>query len=156
MWLKRAVRILLFFLFFTSMNVLVGNSDDTQYAHILTLESPNPEDHAWYGQQVEIDGDIIAVIEPYGDINDFENAGIVYLYDTDWNLILTLQSPTPGSLYGFGGLDMHDDAIVIQEFRAPVDDIEEAGKVHMFNKDGTWLLSIPNPKREYNCYLDES
>jgi hypothetical protein len=75
----------------------IVNAQNEEYSHILTLESPNPENQAVFGYRVKKRGNIILVTEPYADVDGFPDAGKVYIYDIDGNLIYTLQSPKPGN-----------------------------------------------------------
>jgi hypothetical protein len=118
-----------------------------EYHHVLTLESPNPEKGAWYGYQVIISGDIMVVSEPYADVDDFLDAGKVYIYDVDGNLISTLQSPDPGNVYNFGWrLDLFGDTIIIKEKLADVDGLRDAGRAHVFTTDGTYRMTLQSPE----------
>jgi hypothetical protein len=104
------------------------------YYHVLTLESPDPENHAWYGLRVKICGDIIAVTEPNANVEDIVDAGKVYLYDLEGNLLSTLQSPTPGEVDVFGDrFDIYENLIIIQEPGCYVNDLHEAGRAHVFS-----------------------
>ncbi len=120
---------------------------DEEYTHVLTLESPNPEKGAWYGYQVKISGNIILVSEPYADVDDFLDAGKVYIYDVDGTLISALQSPDPGNVYNFGWrLDLFGDIIIIKEKLADVDGLRDAGKAHVFTTDGTYRMTLQSPE----------
>jgi hypothetical protein len=70
----------LFFMTFVFLLIPLAFAEET-CNHVFTLESPEPENHAWYGYQVKICGDIIAVTEPYANVEDIADAGKVYLYD---------------------------------------------------------------------------
>lgn len=122
---------------------------EEQYHHILTLESPNPENSAWYGYQLEISGNIIVLSEPYANTDDFSDAGKVYVYNTDGTLISTLQSPSPGYGDVFGTrFDLLEDTIIIGS--APdIGDLKWAGMVHVFTTDGTlqYTLQSQEPKQ---------
>jgi len=118
-----------------------------EYHHVLTLESPNPENGAWYGYQVKLGGNIILIDEPYADVDDFKDAGKVYIYDVYGNLISTLQSPEPGNVYNFGyRLDTFGDTIIIKDRLATVDDLRDAGKAHVFTTDGTYQITLQSPE----------
>jgi len=122
-------------------------AQNEEYGHILTLESPNPENNACFGYRVKKRGNIIIVTEPYADVDGFPDAGKVYIYDIDGNLIYTLQSPKPGNVYNFGRrVDLFNDTIVISEPFAPVDDLDSAGKAHVFTTDGTHQMTLQSPE----------
>jgi hypothetical protein len=124
----------------------IVNAQNEEYGHILTLESPNPENHAWFGYQVKITGDIIVLNEPYADVDDVPDAGKIYVYDTDGNLISTIQSPTPGSDDTFGDrFDQYGDTLIMREL-SDIDDLLFAGKAHVFTTDGSHLLTLLSPE----------
>ena len=122
---------------------------EEQYHHILTLESPNPENSAWFGYQVKISDNIIVLSEPYANTEDFSDAGKVYVYDTDGTLISTLQSPTPGYGDNFGfRFDLLEDTIIVGE-TSDIGDLLWAGRVHVFTTDGTlqYTLQSQEPRK---------
>ena len=131
---------------------------DEEYHHILTLESPNPNNNAWFGYQVKIRGDIIAVSETKADVVDVQDAGKVYIYDTNGDLISTLQSPTPGMNNYFGHrLDLFGNTVVIREPWADIGELTNTGKAHVFTTDGTHQLTLqspePNSKKDRDDHL---
>jgi len=118
-----------------------------EYTHVLTLESPNPETVAWYGYKVKINGNVIAITEPYADVDDIPDAGKVYIYDVDGTLLSTLQSPEPGNVNNFGRrLDLFGDTIIVNELFAIVDNLVDAGKAHLFTTDGTYQITLQSPE----------
>jgi hypothetical protein len=122
---------------------------EEQYQHFLTLESPTPEKSSWYGYQVKISGNIIILSEPYANTEEFDEAGKVHVYDADGTLISILQSPTPGNNDHFGyKFDLFEDTIVVGEL-SDIDDLQRAGRVHVFTADGTLQYSLQSeePRR---------
>jgi hypothetical protein len=122
------------------------------YYHIFTLESPEPENHAWYGYQVKICGDIIAVTEPNADVDDFADAGKVYLYDLDGTLLSTLQSPTPGPTAIFGDrFDIHQNILIVKEY-ADFYNLDDAGRAYAFSTNGTYKYTLESPEPRKGGY----
>lgn len=122
---------------------------DEECHHYLTLESPNPENSAWYGYQVKISGNIIVLSEPYANTDEFSDAGKVYVYDADGTLLSTLQSPTPGNTDNFGyRFDLFEDTIIIGEV-SDIEDLQWAGRVHVFTAKGTlqYTLQSQEPRK---------
>jgi hypothetical protein len=125
----------------------IVNAQNEEYHNVLTLESPNPVENAWFGARVKINGEIVAISERYSDVDDVLDAGLVFIYDTDGNLKFTLQSPLPQASGGFGWtLDIFNDTIVISEPGYIVEDIKNVGKAHIFTIDGTYKLSLQPPE----------
>jgi len=116
-----------------------------EYNHILTIESPNPQIHAWFGYQVAINDENIIVSEPYADVEDTANAGKVYIYDRDGNLLSTLQSPRPGSNDNFGyRFDLSDSEIIVGAF-TDVDNLRFAGEATIFTTTGEYVRTLQPP-----------
>jgi len=126
---------------------------DEEYHHVLTLESPNPENNSWYGYQVKISGNIVVLCEPYGDTDEFIDAGIVYVYDTDGTLLSTLQSPTPGNNDQFGSrFELFEDTIIVGEL-SDIEDLQWAGRIHVFTADGTLQYTLQSEEPRFAGYF---
>lgn len=118
------------------------------YHHFLTLESPEPENPAWYGYRVAISEEVIAISEPYAKIDEYPGAGKVYLYDLEGKLIASLRSPAPRNNDNFGyRIDLSDTQVLIGAI-TDIGALEHAGKAHIFTSKGELLKSYqsPNPK----------
>ena len=127
-----------------------------EYNHVLTIESPNPQVCAWFGYGVKINGDIIVINEPYANVGEVKKAGKVYIYETNGNLLSTLQSPTPGPTDNFGlRIDVLGDTISVVE-GSDIGDLRYAGKVHLFATNGTFLSTIESPEPSYAGYFGTS
>jgi len=136
--------------FILQLPAVIANQE---YQHVLTLESPNPKNHALYGYQVKICGEYIILSEPCADVDDVPDAGKVYIYDTDGNLIASLQSPKPGNNNQFGeSVDIHAGTIIIQE-TSDIDDLLFAGEAHVFDTDGKHLLTLQSPELRASGYF---
>jgi hypothetical protein len=131
----------------------IVNAQKEEYHHVLTLESPNPETAAWYGDEVEISGNIIVLGEPFADVDDVPDAGKVYIYDADGTLLSTLQSPEPGNADQFGRrLDLHGDTIIVRDL-TDIGAFIGAGKAHVFTTDGTHKLTLQSPEPKKGGYF---
>jgi len=112
-----------------------------------TLQAPTPQVEGIFGSSVAIRGDIILVGEPGADIGDLDDAGRVYIYNSDGSLQATIQSPTPTFLGFFGwSLCFSGDTIVVSEFGADVEGMSNAGRVHLYDSDGNYLETLHSPE----------
>ena len=128
-------------------------ASEEEYHHLLTLQSPNPETNAWFGYQIEMDGDLIVVNEPFVSVNGIDDAGKVYLFDTDGNLLFTLQSPSPGPIHLFGHrVDIRNEYIIVGS-QAFVNDIFRVGRAYVFSINGTYLFNLTSPEKSSGAYF---
>ena len=105
---------------------------DSDGNYIATLQAPEPEENAEFGECTAVSGDIIVLGEPLGDVEKL-NEGRVYIFDSDGNLIANLQSPEPypGAEFGFS-VAISEDIVVIGEPQADVEGKGKAGRVYIF------------------------
>ena len=68
-------------------------------ARVATLNAPEQGERTMFGDQVDIDGDIIVVGEPRATVDDHLRAGRAHIFDTSWNHLAMLQSPIPTIIY---------------------------------------------------------
>ncbi len=66
---------------------------DEEYHVIATLQSPVPSDVRWFGSDLVLYEDTLLVIGWNADPGDLKNVGGAYIYDSNWNLVATLQAP---------------------------------------------------------------
>jgi len=112
--------------------------------HVLSLQAPEPEDHACFGNSMDISGDKIIIGEYYATVDDVYRAGRAYLYNIDGEHLQTFESPSPdvGAQFGFA-VSIDGNTVVIGEPDADA----RAGKAYVFDVDGTLLqtLTAPSP-----------
>jgi FG-GAP repeat len=119
---------------------IVQASED--YNHIYSLEAPSTENNAWYGYQVEINEDYIVVSEPYRDTEEYSEAGKIYVYDHDGNLVSSIISPTSENTDLFGyRVDLFEDKILSGEM-SNIDDLKYAGRAYLYDKNGSIFYSF--------------
>jgi len=124
-----------------------------EYNSIYFLESPNPENSAWYGYQVEINEDYIVVSEPYGDTEEYSDAGKVYVYGHDGNLISTINTPTAKNTDMFGyRLDISEDKILSAE-TSNIDDLKYAGRAYLYDKNGNLVYGFQSEEPTSGGYF---
>ncbi len=151
----KKIRTLLVLLVFFLMQASAVYADE-EYRHVLTLESPDPENNAWYGYRMEKSGNIIVVSEPFADVGEFRDAGKVYIYDVDGKLLSTLQSPAPGNVDEFGRrFDLYGDTVIVKEY-TDIGDLLGAGKAYVFNTDGTHQFTLQSPEPIKGGYFGTS
>jgi hypothetical protein len=130
----------------------IVSTEDMQYNHVYTLESPNPQNLAWFGYQVAINDDVIVVNEPYSDVEDIAQAGKAYLYDRDGNLLSTLQSPRPGPGDGFSyRFDLSDSEIIVGA-TTDVNNLTWAGEATIFTTTGEFVRTLQSPDPIHGGY----
>ncbi len=119
---------------------------------LTTFKSPDP-DSKNFGGHVAINGDLVVLSDSYADVEGKSRAGKVYAFDTDGNLILTLQSPAPGEMAEFGcSVAVSGDTIVVGEFKADANAIN-VGKVYIFDADGNLLKTLQAPIPQINAHF---
>jgi len=113
----------------------------------VTLQAPTPQIQGQFARRAAISGDIILVGERGATIGDKTDAGRAYIFDSDGSLHATIQSPTP-TLWGFFGwsLCFSGDTIVVGEPYADVEEMSNAGKVHLYDSDGNFLETLQSPE----------
>jgi len=106
---------------------------------------------------VAIRGDIILVGEPGADIGDLDQAGRVYIYNSDGSLHATIQSPTP-TMNGYFGwsLCFSGDTIVVSDSGADVEGMSYAGEVHLYDSDGNFVETLHSPEPSIGVYFGYS
>ena len=119
---------------------------DSDGNFMVSLQSPAPEYQLSFGHSVAISGNIVVVSEPYAwTDSSTPNAGKAYIFDTDGNLLASIQSPKPDGNAKFGNsLDMSGDLIIASEYGADGDDADE-GRAHVFDTDGNLIMTLKSP-----------
>jgi len=109
-----------------------------------------------FGASVALSTDYIAVGESIAQIEDYDRAGRVYVYNMNGELLYVLEPPEPidGGLYGFS-VAVNNEYIAVGEPRANgVDPLE--GAVHIYNLDGEYVETIYSPLGESNSEFGKS
>jgi len=135
-----------------------------EYQITATILSPDPQYSGIIGCSVAVSGDIVVVGEYWADVEGNSKAGKAHVYDLDGNLKVTLQSPTPLVSGQFGkSMAIRGDIILVAEPGADIGDITGAGRVYIFNSDGSLQTTIqsPTPEREndigwYSCFSGDT
>ncbi|UCD73581.1 MAG: hypothetical protein JSW01_02780, partial [Candidatus Bathyarchaeota archaeon] len=86
---KHAILILLSILAAISMAPVRA---EEEYHVIATLEPSNPQGYGGFGGDIALSEDLLLIGEWWGHVEGVGCAGLAYLYDTDWNLLSTLQA----------------------------------------------------------------
>lgn len=124
-----------------------------------TLEAPEPEDLAMFGTAISVSGDKIVIREQEANVDGFDNAGKVHIYNTEGTYLRTLLSPNPDTDAYFGfDLAILGDIIVVGEMGGNVVSDLREGKVYVFNIDGTLLQTLtapePTPRAAFGYAVD--
>ena len=129
---------------------------DYDWNHVATLNAPDKEERTCFGISTSISSDYVVVGEPWATVEGHENAGRAHIYDTDWNHVTTLKSPTPEALAEFGcDVAMGGDIVVVGERKGDVDTINE-GKVHVFDLEGNLIATLVSPEPAVSALFGHS
>lgn len=121
---------------------------DHEFNLVQTLQSPDLKNYTFYGFKVDISQDIVLVSEKWATVDGHERAGRVHVYDTEWELLFTLQSPTPEENGEFGeDVDIAGDLIVVGERKGDVEVMNE-GKAYVYDLEGNLLATLVSPDPE--------
>jgi hypothetical protein len=143
---KHAVLILLGIL--ASISVVPVRAEE-EYNAIATLEPSNPQGFGGFGGDITLSEDFLLIGEWWGHVEGVGCAGLAYLYDADWNLLLTLQEPEPKTPADFGrSVAILGDMIVVGCPMVEVEDVRYAGKVYVFDSKGSLLSTLQSPYPE--------
>jgi hypothetical protein len=133
-------------------SVYVFNSEES---HLTILQSPEP-DNINFGWSVAISEDIIVVGESLANVEGNSKAGRAYIFDTDGNLLTTLQAPIPEEGAEFGcAVAINVDTIAVGEYKADVEAFNE-GKAYVFDLDGNLLATLQSPVPDVAAYFGYS
>lgn len=114
--------------------------------YLKTIYPTNPSASRQFGSTINTHNDRFYIAQSDG-YNP--GPGVVYVYDEEFNLVMTLESPSPENKALFGvRMSISDEYIVIGEPWATVDDTLRAGKVHIFTHEGELLRTVVAPIAE--------
>jgi predicted NAD-dependent protein-ADP-ribosyltransferase YbiA (DUF1768 family) len=117
-----------------------------------TLQSPEPYANANFGYSLDGSEGIFVVGEQYAKVGDTVQAGKAYIFDSNGDLLATLQSPEPQYDAAFGrSVAVSGDIVVVGERYAEVEGQSKAGRAHIFDTEGSLLATIQSPEPEANA-----
>jgi len=130
------------------------------YSHdgefISTILPPDPIAGAHFGGTIEV-GEEFIYFSQHGEGGDESGPGFVYVYDYDGTHLMTLESPEKEMYACFGNsISVSGDKIVISEYKATVNGVKMAGKVHIYNTDGDYLRTLVSPNLDLNAWFGSS
>ena len=129
---------------------------DYDWNHVATLNAPDQQERNCFGISTSISSDYVVVGEPWATVDGHEKAGRAHIYDTDWNHVATLKSPTPEAFAEFGcDVAMGGDIVVVGERKGDVDTMNE-GKVHVFDLEGNLIVSLISPEPAVSALFGHS
>jgi hypothetical protein len=121
---------------------------DREYNLVETLRSPDNQGHSGFGISVAISENICVVGEHWASVDGHERAGRAHIYDTDWNLVATLQSTTPEDNGEFGiHVAIGGGLVVVGERRGDAVTMNE-GKAYVFDLEGNLVDTLVSPDPE--------
>jgi len=119
---------------------------DYSWNSLATLNAPDRQERTCFGVSTSISGDYVVVGEPWATVDGNEKAGRAHIFDTDWNHVATLQSPTPEALAEFGwDVVIGGDIVVVGERKGDVEVMNE-GKAHVFDLEGNIITTLVSPE----------
>ena len=117
-----------------------------------TLQSPEPSAASYFGGPLDGSEGIFVVGERYAKVGDTGQAGKAYIFDSDGDLLATLQSPEPQYDAIFSrSVAVSGDIVVVGEYYADVEGLVKAGRAHIFDADGNLLATLQSPEPEANA-----
>ncbi|MBA7666371.1 hypothetical protein ES703_74451 [subsurface metagenome] len=119
---------------------------DEEYHVIATLQAPTLTSSGGFGSDLALYEDILLVGESDADLGDLRRVGRAYIFDSDWNLVTTLQQPSPKTYETFSmSIDVWGDKLAISNAEN-IGDYEFAGKVYIYDSEGVLLTDIQSPE----------
>jgi len=138
----------LIILFILAMGLVIPIRADEEYHVIATMQAPTLTSSGGFGTDLALYEDLLLISEYEADLGDLRRVGRAYIFDSDWNLVTSLQAPSPKEYEVFGEwIDMWGDTLAISNVEN-VGDIEGAGKVYIYDSEGVLLTDIQSPEPE--------
>jgi hypothetical protein len=120
-----------------------------------TIESPDPQSDAYFGNGMGIYGDLIVIGESSAKVEGEYRAGRIHIFDLDGNHKMTLHAPTPQAPFQFGWImKVHNNIFVVKE-RATIDSKRLAGRLYFFDFNGTLLFTLESPHPQYYAHYGD-
>jgi len=118
---------------------------DYDWNLVKTLRPPDLQERSFFGFSSSISDDYAVIGEHQATVDGHEKAGRAHVYDTSWNHVATLQSPTPEDNAEFGrDVVIGGDIVVVGERRGDVESMNE-GKAYVFDLEGNLLSTLISP-----------
>jgi hypothetical protein len=139
---------------------MIRSSQSNQEVHLYdsdgnfleTLQSPEPVAGFSFAWSIDGGEGIFVVGEHFIKVGDTAQAGKAHIFDSDGDLLATLQSPEPQFNAIFGKpVAVSGDIVVVGEYWAEVEGNSKAGRAHIFDADGILLASLQSPEPEANA-----
>ena len=119
---------------------------------IATFQSPNPNMLDFFSVSLDLSGDRV-LIGDSSDKDDWIYVGKAYIYDTTGTLIKTLEAPTPSRGAYFGeNVCFGSNRIIVAEPNGQTEPLL-AGKVYIYDDEGTHLKTIYSPSPKSGGYF---
>lgn len=119
---------------------------DPDGVFIRTVTNPSPQASDFFGWSTAAVGTNRFLVGAYADDRSATDAGLAYVYDWPGNTFLMMTNPAPslGDNFGVAVAAVGTSVLAVAAWK---DDAGagDAGTVHLFRTNGTFLLSITNP-----------
>lgn len=121
---------------------------DYDWNLVTTLRSPDGQGRSAFGVSVAISGDHVVVGEFFATVDGLERAGRAHIYDTDWNLIASLNAVEPEANGQFGEhVAISGGLVIVGERRGDAEVINE-GRSYVYDLEGNHIASLIAPEPE--------
>lgn len=116
---------------------------------LATFTNPTPEDYDQFGATLTAVGTDRVLIGAMNDDTGTNNAGAVYLFNTNGTLLTIFTNPTPseGGFFGWAVAAVGMDRVVIGANRDTTG-TNSVGVAYLFDISGALLVAITNPSPE--------
>ena len=132
---------------------------DHQGIHLNTIEAPEPEELAAFGNAISVSDDMLVIGELQATVDGHEEAGKVHIYNTEGEYLRTLLPPNPYTNARFGvDVAISGNTIVVGEYQGHINPPLREGMAYVFDVDGTLLQTLtapdPSPRGAFGMAVD--
>lgn len=122
-----------------------------------TISNPAPEVDDYFGLALASLPGGVAVGACYDNPGGLNNAGSVYLYNTNGTLKTTISNPAPApfDFFGYSITGVGSNLVLIAAHCDDPSGVTDAGSVYLYHTNGTLLLTIPNPEPEVSDWFGQ-
>jgi hypothetical protein len=110
------------------------------------ITSSIPQDDAWFGASLDVDGEIVVIGEQSRDVVRTSNEGMVYIYNVTDKSMYNITSPIPQEGARFGiYVAVDGEIVVIGESQRDVVGTSNEGMVYIYNLTDKSIYNFTSP-----------